>query len=219
MVKVNLYTAKGTKKSQVNLPSELLGDGSPYLVAQSVRVYSDNSHFGTSYAKTRAEVNATGAKVWRQKGTGNARHGSRRAPIFVGGGKAHGPKGIKRTLKLPEKMRQVAVKTALHVKARAGAVALVDGLDKLASTKQANVLINSLIAEHNLSSKVKVLVICSDKNKELVRFFRNITSVDYLLFRNLNALAIIRCGFLMLDNSLFEKANKLKAGASKLKTK
>jgi len=83
------------------------------LIAQYVRVYRANQRKGTASAKTRGEVSGGGKKPWRQKGTGRARHGSIRSPIWVGGGVAHGPKPRDWGLKMPQKMRRKALLSAL----------------------------------------------------------------------------------------------------------
>ena len=85
-----------------------------------------NARLGTHKAKGRSEVNRTTAKAYRQKGTGNARHGSRRAPIFVGGGVAHGPTPRKYTKQMPRRMRRAALRSALSVKAESGDIIILD---------------------------------------------------------------------------------------------
>ena len=91
MLKTKTYSLKGTKLKETSLPKEFGQKENLPLLAQAVRVYEERSHIGFAKTKTRAEVNRTTKKVYKQKGTGGARHGARSAPIYVGGGTAHGP--------------------------------------------------------------------------------------------------------------------------------
>ena len=106
------------------------------LLTQAIRVYTARRHPGLSKVKTRGEVIASTRKIYRQKGTGQARHGAISAPIFVGGGVAHGPKGVKRQLSLPKKMRRKALSIALSVKAKEGNLLVVEGISKLKKNKR-----------------------------------------------------------------------------------
>ncbi|NMB56940.1 50S ribosomal protein L4 [Candidatus Beckwithbacteria bacterium] len=105
------------------------------LMSQAVRVYLSNQRLASAHAKTRGEVDRTGAKVYRQKGTGNARHGDKKSPIFVGGGKAHGPKDQNYKLKISKKMIKAALKSALSLRAKEDKIIIVDGLDKVKEPK------------------------------------------------------------------------------------
>lgn len=217
MTKVNLYNIKGVKKDSITLPKTIDEAVSPSLIAQSVRVYEDRTHLGTSYAKTRAEINATGKKVWKQKGTGNARHGSRRAPIFVGGGKAHGPKGIKRILTLPTKMRQLALRGSFNLKAKVGGIAFVDGLSGLSKTKDASMMVKKVLQAELSGRKLqKVLVVLNNTNSSLVKFFRNIKDLKITFYKNLNAHVLLTGGLTLIDNSIFE-VSKPKVSQKKAK--
>lgn len=106
--------------------------GSATLVAQAVRVYLANQRSGTAKAKTRSEVNRTKKKWFKQKGTGNARHGARTAPIFVGGGVAHGPMGDTNwKLSMSKTMRMRALETTLALQATKENVMVIEGFDDL----------------------------------------------------------------------------------------
>jgi len=101
-MKIQNYN-KGAKAGGVILPKEFGIKVNPLLLAQAIYVYEDRAHVGLRKTKTRSEVERTTKKVYRQKGTGGARHGSRRAPIFVGGGVALGPRPLKREVLLNQK--------------------------------------------------------------------------------------------------------------------
>src|SRR3989337_4392523 len=102
---IDIVNSQNKKVDTMTLPKEIFGlPDNPNLMAQAIRVYLANQHQGSKKTLTRGEVNRTTAKVWKQKGTGRARHGSRKAPIFVGGGIAHGPRGVTAaSLKLTKK--------------------------------------------------------------------------------------------------------------------
>lgn len=220
MAKVNLYSSKGVKKEATSLPKTVESDVNPFLIAQTLRVYEDNVHPGTAYAKTRAEVNKTGAKVWKQKGTGNARHGSKRAPIFVGGGKAHGPKGIKRQLQVPTRMKQMALKGAFNLKVQLGRLALVDGITDIKKTKDAQKLVKAILGAE-LKEKVnsKATVVLSEASKDSAKAFRNIDSVNIRYFGKLNAQDLLTGGFFIVDNSVFAPAKAEKKTVKKVAKK
>src|SRR5690242_1823092 len=106
-------------KSQLTVSDSVFGvPVNKALIAQAVRVYMSNQRQGTSKAKTRSEINRTSAKWYKQKGTGRARHGARNAPLFVGGGVAHGPNGEQNwTRTLSKRMKMQALVTALSAQA------------------------------------------------------------------------------------------------------
>src|SRR3990170_7427665 len=127
MIKLTIYSAKGTRKGSTNLPKSFIEKENLALLSQAVRVYEDRKHPGLSKVKTRGEVTASTRKIYRQKGTGGARHGAISAPIFVGGGIAHGPKGVKRILSLPKKMRKKALISSLNWKLKDSELFVIDG--------------------------------------------------------------------------------------------
>ena len=123
--KVNLtipvYDLDGKEKSTLEVAKEIFGiESNPKLIAQYVRVYHANQRQGTSSTKTRGEVRGSTRKIYRQKGTGKARHGDIKAPIFVGGGVVGGPQPGKHSLKLNKKQIKKSLFTALSLKFNAG---------------------------------------------------------------------------------------------------
>src|SRR5581483_3879222 len=117
----SVYDLKGKAIGRVTLPSEVFGvEENPHLLAQAVRVYLANQRQGTVSTKTRGEVQGSTRKIYRQKGTGRARHGGIRAPIFVHGGIVFGPKPREFSLSMPQKMRRLALFTALSGKVKDG---------------------------------------------------------------------------------------------------
>jgi large subunit ribosomal protein L4 len=122
-VSVQKYDAEGVMTGTVDLPESLFGC-EPHAAALHAytKVYLTNRRQGTAQTKTRAEVSGGGAKPWRQKGTGRARTGSNTSPVWVGGGRAFGPRARRHQEKMPRKVRRLALLSALSLKARAGAV-------------------------------------------------------------------------------------------------
>jgi len=204
MGKVNVYSAKGTKLSSISLPKKFSEKENFALLAQALRVYEARKHPGLSKVKSRGEVSLTTKKLYRQKGTGRARHGARSAPIFVGGGVAHGPKGVKRKLSLPKKMRQKALNIALSLKAQNGEVVAVSGLDTLKKTKEAKNLINSLLSKEKKEGK-KTTFVLSEASKSASLALRNIKGVAIVDFKNLNAYQVYFGGVLVVDKKAFAK--------------
>jgi large subunit ribosomal protein L4 len=204
MIKLNTYSAKGTKKTPVSLPKGLKEDVNKKLIAQAARVHEARSHRGLSKVKGRSEVTASTRKIYRQKGTGGARHGARSAPIFVGGGKAHGPKGVKRELSLPKKMAQKALKSAINLKVISGKAFVVDGVPTLKKTKDAASLINKIIsAEKEINDKSRFTFALSRKSREAKLALRNLAKVDVVSFSDLNAHKVYFAGNLLLDKEIF----------------
>ncbi|MFH1407904.1 MAG: 50S ribosomal protein L4 [Patescibacteria group bacterium] len=128
-MKVDIYNTKKEKVGEISLKKEVFGcDFNENLVSQYVRVYLANQRRGTAKTKTRAEVSGGGVKPWKQKGTGRARHGSIRSPIWVHGGVAHGPKPKDWSLKMPQKMRTSALFSVLSDKARGNKIIVLEDL-------------------------------------------------------------------------------------------
>lgn len=204
MQKVNLFSARGRKISQMSVPKVLgVSDvkdtkGSLRTLAQAIRVYEDSSHLGLAKTKTRAEVSRTKKKWYRQKGTGGARHGAKSAPIFVGGGVAHGPSGRKRILLLPTKARRKALSIALLSKIDEGLVVFVDKLGSLAKTKEAKKLVDSLKAS-------RVTFVLANGSKEKLRVLRNLENSQVVYFKDLNAYQVFFGGLIIFDNDIFAK--------------
>jgi large subunit ribosomal protein L4 len=131
-VKIDVLDLTGKVQTSIDLPAELFGAKvNKQIMAQAVRVYLANQRQGTQSTKTRGEVTGSTRKIYRQKGTGRARHGGITAPIFVGGGIALGPKPRDYGLSLPKKMRRVALASALTSQLNAGKVKVVDGFDTI----------------------------------------------------------------------------------------
>lgn len=202
-MKINTYSLKGVKGEATTLPKEFTGKVNLNVLAQALHIYEIKSHTGFSKVKTRAEVNRTGKKVYKQKGTGGARHGSRRAPIYVGGGVAHGPKIEKREVSITKAFKTVAKNMALSQKAAGSEMVAVSGLSKVEKTKDMNALLTVLAKEFPKAKKFSFAF--AQKNAGIRSKAANIGNIKVFQFKDLNVLDIYRGGILVLDKDIFLK--------------
>jgi large subunit ribosomal protein L4 len=205
MLKIDTYSPKGTKLTPFTLPKEYEVKENIPLLAQALRVYEDRGHFGLAKAKTRAEVEKTTKKWYRQKGTGGARHGAKSAPIFVGGGVAHGPRPVSRELNLPKKMARQAFAVAMTIKAKEGKILGLKGFETLKKTKDVNGLIKKIGKDQ------RFLFALAQKNLGAKRYLKNLKNSEVVAFKNLNAFKVYFAGILVLDKDVFEKEKAVKA--------
>jgi len=204
MLKAKTYSLKGSKLEDTTLPKEFGEKENLPLLAQAVRVYEERSHIGFAKTKTRTEVNRTTKKIYKQKGTGGARHGARSAPIYVGGGTAHGPKPIRRVLTLPKKMTKLALFQALSLKLSKKEVLVVSGIDKLAKTNDARDFLKKISKVEGIKSK-KFTFILSEKNISVKRYLKNLEGIKIDIYRDLNVFNVLFGGTLVFDNDNFVK--------------
>lgn len=217
MLKAQIYTIKGTKTGELTLPSNVFGvKPNMNLLAQAVHVYEDNAHPGLRKAKTRSEVNRTTKKLYRQKGTGGARHGSRRAPIFVGGGVALGPRPVRRVLALSDRLKSKSRAMAFSYKLAQKEVIAVSGLSKVEKTKEAASLLAKLSKDLGVKRFTFVL---SEKIGGVYRFLRNLGNAETIFFKDANAFNVFGGGLVILDEEIFEtKKEERRAKKEKIKT-
>lgn len=177
-----VYNMAGEQVSTHELPASIFeANINRALMHQALVRQLANARQGTHKAKTRAEVNRSTAKIYRQKGTGRARHGSRKAPIFVGGGKAHGPQPRKYTKAMPRKMRRAALCSALSVRAGAGDIVLLDDIQMDApKTKTVAMLVKTL------TNGESALLLLPERNETVEKSARNLQHVKALRANYLN---------------------------------
>ena len=146
-MKLDVVDIKGKKVDTAELPKTIFeAPIKQDLMHQALVRQLANARLGTHKTKSRGEVRGGGRKPWRQKGTGRARHGSRRSPIWVGGGKVHTPRPRAYTRKMPKKMRRAALRSALSVKAAQNQIVLLDALEmKQPKTKEMAKIIEQLV--------------------------------------------------------------------------
>ncbi|MEJ2013432.1 MAG: 50S ribosomal protein L4 [Anaerolineales bacterium] len=188
-MKVDVINIKGEKVDSTDLPAQIFE--APILedlMHQALVRQLANARLGTHKTKSRGEVRGGGRKPWRQKGTGRARHGSRRSPIWVGGGKVHTPRPRDYSVKMPRKMRRAALRSALSVKAAQKAILVLDELQlKEARTTEMATLLEGLVGE------ASALILLSDANENVERSVRNLPSARALRANYLNVRDLLGC--------------------------
>ncbi len=214
MLKLNIYSIKGVKTGEFNLPKEFGEVVNTSLLAQAIRVYEERSHVGLRNTKTRSEINRTGKKVYAQKGTGGARHGSRRSNVFVGGGVIFGPRPLRRVLELPTNLKVLAKTSALVAKVLAKQAVVVEDLAKVNKTKMAGEFIKNLSKDFTSKS---FTFMTGEANKGAHRFLRNLKNVKNVTFQEASALDIFKGGTIILDQTAFEVAKSVKPEVKEVK--
>ena len=184
---VDVLSTTGKKSGSVELDETYFGiEPNVAVMSQVVTAQLAARRAGTQSTKTRSEARGGGAKPWAQKGTGRARAGSSRSPIWRGGGVALGPKPRKYTQKTPKKMVRLALRSALSDRAAEGKVLVVDGWSWDApKTKDAK---GALAA---LGTEGRVLVVLTDGDGVAARSFRNLPEVQVINSRELNAYDVL----------------------------
>jgi large subunit ribosomal protein L4 len=187
-MKVPVVDVKGNKVKDITLSDAVFKiKPNKELLGQYLRVYLANQRQGTAHTKTRSEVSGGGKKPWRQKGTGRARHGSIRSPIWVGGGVAHGPRAKSWRMVISKKQRRLAMKSAMSQAFNEGKVSVVDDI-KMTSHKTKEV--KGALA--NILSPKNTLIVWLDEDTNLMRGCRNLKSVELKSATNLNAYEVLR---------------------------
>ncbi len=210
-MEIKVYNQKGEEAGKTKLPTDVFGlPWNPDLVHQVMIAMQANQRKGTAHTKTRADVRGGGRKPWRQKGTGRARHGSIRSPIWRGGGVTFGPTKEKvYTQKTNQKMKRKALLVTLSQKARDNEILILDDLKlKSAKTKEAASVLKNLSKikgfERLAGKKNTALILIKEKNEQLKRSFRNLPGVLFNEARNLNLLDALTYKYLIFPKSSLE---------------
>ena len=169
-----LFTADGKQTGEVELNPDIFGiEPNPDVMHQVVTAQLAAARAGTHSTKTRSEVRGGGRKPWRQKGLGRARHGSIRSPQWAGGGVAHGPKPRDYSQRTPKKMKRLALRSALSVRAAEGQIKVVEDFSVWDAPKTKNA--TALLAAMGITGKV--LLLAEDHEHTAIKSFRNLDSV------------------------------------------
>ena len=207
MPKIDVYNIEGKKVSDVELAENIFGIEPNEAVVHSVLVnYLANQRQGTQNTKTRSEVRGGGRKPWRQKGTGRARQGSIRAPQWIKGGIALGPKPRSYYYTVNKKERQLAVKSVLSSKVLENELVVVDSLDmKEIKTKEMVKVLN------NLKVEGKTLMLLADKNENIQKTARNIEGVKTTLVNTINVYDLLKYKNLVITLDTVKKLEEVYA--------
>lgn len=207
-IQSKIYDQKGTAAGTISLPAKVFAaKWRADLVHQVVEGMRSNKRAGTADTKDRGEVRGGGRKPWKQKGTGRARHGSTRSPIWVGGGVTHGPlaeKNYKR--KISKKMRAQALFSVLSRKFKDGEIIFVDTLaTSKISTKAGMEIMKNLAKASGLkplaaSKKSRVLMALFGRGEKAEKSFRNLPQLEMVFLQNLNPLDVLNHQYLLVEN-------------------
>ena len=199
MAVFDIYDQEKNRISEIDLDDKIFGAKvDKNLFHEVVKMQLANRRGGNACTKTRSEVSGGGRKPWRQKGTGRARAGSTRSPLWVGGGVVFGPKPRDYSYSLPKKVRRAALKSALSLKVKEGKLLIVDNLNlEEIKTKAFVSLLKRLAVEG-------ALIVDSD-NVNLERSARNLHAVKVLRPEGLNVYDILKYEYLLLTKQSAEK--------------
>ncbi len=207
-LKAKVLDGTGKATGDRTLPEELFGgEVNVALMHQVVTAQLAAARSGTASTKTRSEVSGGGSKPWRQKGTGRARHGSIRSPIWVGGGTVFGPKPRDYSVKVPKKMRKAALRSALADKANDGRVWILDGFSET-KTKAAQ----SALSVAGIDGRVLVVLDPADEGSRTVdRAFRNLGNAAFALVGALATYDVLAADHVVFTSSAFDAYTKAPA--------
>ena len=207
MPKIDVIDMKGKKVSDLELDESVFGIEPNEAIVHSVLVnYLANQRQGTQSTKTRAEVRGGGKKPWRQKGTGRARQGSIRAPQWIKGGIALGPKPRSYKYAVNKKERQLAIKSILSSKVLEKELTVVDKLEvKEVKTKT---MVKALA---DMKVEGKTLIVLPEKNNEVYMSSRNIEGVKTILLNNINVFDLLKYTNLVLPVDTVKKLEEVYA--------
>jgi len=204
-LKQSVYDTKGKVVESISFPKEIFAVKiNNQLMAQAVRVFLANQRRGTVKTKSRGEVNKTTKKVYRQKGTGRARHGAMSAPIYVGGGVAFGPRPRDYSLSLPQKMKKASLFSALSSKLKDGEIKVLTGLEKIEpKTKLMVKVIKNLNLESKNKAGTKLLLITADGADGIRQAGRNVKGLNILDAKQINTYEVLdNRGIILMKGAL-----------------
>ena len=207
MPKIDVYDIKGKKVSDIELNETVFGIEPNETIVHSVLVnYLANQRQGTQSTKTRSEVSGGGRKPWKQKGTGRARQGSIRAPQWIKGGIALGPKPRSYKYRVNKKERRLAIRSLLSSKVLENSLVVVDKLafDEIKTKNMVNALTNLKIEE-------KALILLPEKNENVQKSARNIEGVKTTLVNTINVYDLLKYSKLVLTVDAVKKIEEVYA--------
>lgn len=218
-MKTPTYNSKGKSAGEVTLPDAVFAQGwNGDLVHQVLHAITANTRAGTADTKGRSEVRGGGKKPWKQKGTGRARHGSSRSPIWKGGGVTHGPLSEKNyKQKVNKKMSAKALSVVLSAKLRDGEILFVDSLDieKTPKTSAAAEMVQAFALIKGFEKlakarKPKAMMIIPSVDKVVSQSFRNIPQVTVGLVKDVNTFDVLNHQYLIVVDPEASIANLAK---------
>jgi large subunit ribosomal protein L4 len=216
-----IYNQEGKASGKFTLPKGIFDlSWNADLVHEVIRLMNSNSRNNVAHTKTRGEVRGGGKKPWKQKGTGRARHGSSRSPIWIGGGVTHGPRNDQNySRKINKKVRTKALFTILSRKFKEGEILFLDAvkMEKPKSSQAKNILLSlsKIKGYEKLASKKNnaAIIAMGEKSATVEKSFHNFGNVSIEEFRNINPVSILDHAYLIV----VDPEKSLKALAAKVK--
>ncbi|MDD5773619.1 MAG: 50S ribosomal protein L4 [bacterium] len=189
MEKISILNQSGKQVGELKLNKDIFsGPVNKTVLADSVKAYLNNQRHGTSDTKVRSEVRGGGRKPWKQKGTGSARVGSIRSPLWRGGAIIFGPHPRSLSYQLPKKVKKIAIKSALTDKLISGKIKVLDDIVfEQPKTKSGLGLLKAL----NVSGKI--LLILADKTENVVKSMQNISGVNIIYTNSISVYSLVNC--------------------------
>ncbi|QGU00779.1 LSU ribosomal protein L4p (L1e) [Candidatus Syntrophocurvum alkaliphilum] len=205
MPKVAIYDMNGAQVGDIELNDSVFGiEPNEAVLHDFIKMQLANKRVGTASTKTRAEVRGGGRKPWRQKGTGRARVGSARNPIWTGGGIVFGPKPRDYSYKLPKKVRRLAMKSALSIKVKENMIIIVDELkfDEPKTKKMIQTL-------ESLKASNKTLLVTADNDANVYKSARNIPGVKSLKADYINVFDLLKHDTLLITKDAVNRVEEV----------
>lgn len=205
MANVTVVNQKGEKVDTLKLNDKIFdGKVNKPLLQQVITMYLANRRLGSASTKTRKEVRGGGKKPWRQKGTGRARVGSIRSPLWRGGGITFGPMPKDWHYRLPKTMRRIALLSSLNAKLNENHIIVIDDL-QLQTHKTKD--LQSILSKLKLANS-KIVIVCQQSSDNLTRASRNIARVSLARVQDINAYDILVNEHVLLEKKAIEKLEK-----------
>ncbi len=201
MAKAKVYNQAGEEKGEVKLnPAVFEIEAKDELIKQVVQFYLSNNRQVLAHAKDRSEVRGGGKKPWKQKGTGRARHGSSRSPIWIGGGVTFGPTKERNFSKsLNKKMKKKALMMVLSDKAASGSIIVLEDLKlEVSKTKEMAILMKKLEVKSGIVS-------IQENDEDIYRAIRNLPKIDFLEAESLNVYDLLKREKLVITKKALKK--------------
>ena len=207
MPKVSLYNQAGSQAGDIELNDAVFGiEPNDSVLYEAVIMQRASMRQGTHAVKGRSDVRGGGRKPWRQKGTGRARHGTNRSPIWVGGGVVFGPTPRSYAYKMPKKQRRLALRSALSSKVQEDAIRVLEGLSFDApKTKEMKKVLEALSADK------KVLVVTASYEDNVALSARNLPNVKFLTAEGVNVLDLVNAENLIMTQDAVKQVEEVLA--------
>lgn len=201
-----LYTEQGIQENTQALTLTISENTNMYIIHRALVTQLNKKRQGNAHTKTRSEVRGGGKKPWKQKGTGRARVGSIRSPLWNGGGVTFGPKTKEYTKKINKKEKQLALRTLLYNKSKN--TTIVDKFCNDLPTPNTKTVLNKILTL-NIKKNDKVLIIVLNKNINLYKSLRNLYNIELITADQLNIIALLKANKLIITLDALNKINEV----------